>query len=70
MLKIVCYSHLNTVLELALLLIHPSLARSILLVVTSFLVRDLSWGSVSVGERLLKTSALTEAVQKDNTCYN
>lgn len=70
MLKRVCYSDLNTVLELAVLLILPSLARNILLVITSILVRGLYWGPLRVGERLLKTSAVTEAVQKDNACYN
>lgn len=65
-----CYSDLNTVLELALLLLLPSLARNIILVVISVLVRGLYWGPLRVGERPLKTSAVTEAVQKDNTCYN
>lgn len=70
MLKTACYSDLNAVLELALLLILPSLAGNILLAITPFLVRDLYWGPLSIGKRLLKTSAVTEAVQKNNTCYN
>lgn len=63
-------SDLNAVLELALLLILPSLGRNILLVITPFLVRGLYWGPLNIGERLLKTSTVTEAVQKDSTCYN
>lgn len=70
MLKTVCYSDLNTVLELALLLLLPSLARNIILVVISVLVRGLYWGPLRVGERPLKTSAVTEAVQKGNIYYN
>lgn len=68
-LKTVCYSDLNAMLELALLLLFPSLAGNILLVITPFLVRGLYWGPLSIGERLLKTSAVTEVAQK-NTCYN
>lgn len=69
MLKTACYSDLTIVLEVALVLIFHLLAGNFLLVITYFFIRGL-WGPLGVGERLLKTSTFTEAVQKANACYN